>query len=726
MAPKFTHFHTHSHYSLLNALPKIDELVKAAKKDNMSALALTDNGNLYGAIEFYKECKKTEIKPIIGLDAYVAYRSRHDKQAGVDKDRFRLVLLAENETGYKNLLQLVTLSHLEGFYYKPRLDREILEKYHDGLIVIAPATTSDIWQALQYDDTEKISERISWYQKTFGDENFFIEITGHPEIKGHQENMLKLSKFALKNKASLVASHEVYYIKSEDKLARQTLISIQNQGEEKVYANEEDFSFISAEQVEKFFNSHKKDFSEALENNAKIAERCNISFTLGKWILPTFPVESGLSYDEELKELTYQGIKEHGLEDTPEIKKRIEYELGIIKDKGFSSYFLVIGDLLRHAKKEGIITTTRGSAGGSLVSYLNFITTINPIEFKLPFERFLNPERPKAPDIDMDIADNRRDEMIEYARKKYGVDRVVQIGTFGTMAARGAVRDVTRAMGFPYSLGDSIAKMIPFGSQGFPMSIDRSLEENPELAERYETEADVKKIIDMAKKIEGCVRHISVHAAGVVIAPDPITNYSPIQYDPKGENKVITQYDMYSLIDEYDGIGLLKFDFLGIRNLAILADAVKMAAEIEGVKINIENIPLDDKKTFAMLALGETAGLFQLNGDGMTRWLKELRPTTIHDINAMVALYRPGPMETIPQYIERKHNPKLIKYLDPRMKEYLDFSYGVLVYQDDVLLTAIKLAGYSWLEADNLRKAMGKKIPAVMMAEKEKLIEGLE
>ncbi len=435
-------------------------------------------------------------------------------------------------------------------------------------------------------------------------------------------------------------------------------------------------------------------------------------------------VESGLSPDEELRRLTYDGLTEHKLEKTPETKQRIEYELGIIKDKGFSAYFLVVGDLLRYARKNKIITTTRGSAGGSFVSYLNYITTINPIEFNVPFERFLNPERPKAPDIDMDIADNRRDEMIAYAKNKYGSDRAVQIGTFGTMAARGAVRDVTRALGFPYGLGDTIAKLIPLGAQGFPMTIEKALAETPELKKMYAEEADVKKIIDMSQKIEGCARHISVHAAGVVIAPTDITNYSPIQYDPKGTDKVITQYDMYSITDEYDGVGLLKFDFLGIRNLAILADAIKITEKIEEVKVDIENIPLDNKKTFEMLALGETIGLFQLNGDGMTRWLKELKPTTIHDINAMVALYRPGPMQFIPQYIERKHNPSLIKYLDKALEPILKNTYGILVYQDDLLMMAQKLAGYSWGEVDKFRKAVGKKIPKEMAEQKEKFVKG--
>ncbi|HYF28825.1 MAG TPA: DNA polymerase III subunit alpha, partial [Candidatus Paceibacterota bacterium] len=380
---------------------------------------------------------------------------------------------------------------------------------------------------------------------------------------------------------------------------------------------------------------------------------------------------------------------------------------------------LAVSDLLTYAKGNGILATTRGSAAGSLVSYLTGITNVDPLLYKLPFERFLNPERPKAPDIDMDFADNRRDDMIAYAKAKYGEDKVAQIGTFGTLMARAAVRDVSRALGHAYRTGDRIAKLIPLGSQGFPMTIDRALELEPELKELYEQDEDTREILDLARQIEGCVRHTGVHAAGVVIAPTPLTDWTPLQIDPK-TGKLITQYDMHAIEDA----GLLKFDFLGIKNLAILSDAVERVQETRGIFIDIEQVPIDDQKTFAMLARGETEGTFQLNGAGMTRYLKELQPTTIHDINAMVALYRPGPMETIPQYIERKKNPRLIHYLDERMKEYLDFSYGLLVYQEDVLLTAIKLGGYSWLEADTLRKAMGKKIPAEMEAQKEKLIRG--
>jgi len=679
---------------------------------------LTDSGNLYGAIEFYKECQKEGIKPIIGVDFYVALRSRHDKQAGIDNKRSRLLLLAKNNSGYLNLIKLVTASHLEGFYYKPRIDKELLEKYSDGLICISPALGSEISQALAYNDPEKSAELINWYKNIFGPDNFYLEITHHPEISGHQEKMEMLKKISSDTKTPPLAAQEVFYLKSEDRLARKTMLSIQTNSENFSggFNEEEDFSFISGRQAEIYF----KDFPSAVTNTTEVAEKCDLKLELGKWVFPNYETDGNLPHDLELKNLVYKGIKERGLEETEEIRKRVEYELEIIKEKGYSPYFLVVADLLKFARKNNIFSTTRGSAAGSMVSYLTFITTVNPIEYKLPFERFLNPERPSAPDIDMDFADNRRDEVIQYAKKKYGENHVAQIGTFGTMMARASVRDVARALNFPYSLGDRIAKLIPFGAQGFPMTIDKALSQIPELQVVYKEEKDVKEIIDMAKKIEGCARHISVHAAGVVISPTPLVDFVPLQFDPKGEGKIITQYDMHSVEDA----GLLKFDFLGIKNLSILADAVKLVEKLEGQKIDIEKIPLDDQRTFEMLSQGETSGLFQLNGSGMTKYLKDLKPTTIHDINAMVALYRPGPIESIPTYIERKRNPQTISYLDPRMEEILNRSYGVITYQDDVLEIAIKLAGYSWLEADKLRKAMGKKIPEEMEAQKIKLIEG--
>jgi len=713
---RYTPLNVHSHYSLLSALPKIPDLVAHAKKNGCTALALTDNGNLYGAIEFYKECKKQGLKPIIGIHAYMALRSRTDKQTGVDNRRHRLLLLAKNETGYRNLLKLSSRSHLEGFYYKPRIDRELLTEYKEGLIAIAPAFDSDIRSLISTHDEEALRARLRYYTDLFGPSGFYLEISRHPQIEGHEEAMRQIIELGKRHVVPIVAAQEVYYLHQEEKKARETLLLVNSQGEPKDFQTDEsDFSFLPLEKTEELFS----DIPEAVENTARVAEECNLELPLGRWVFPDYKTKNGESYDDELRSMVYSGIERRGVANTPELQTRVEYELKIIENKGYAPYFLVVADLLRFAHEQGILTTIRGSVAGSMVTYLAGITNVNPFEYKLPFERFLNPERPSAPDIDMDYADNRRDEVIEYAKQKYGSDKVAQIGTFGTMMARGSVRDIARALGFEYSLGDRIAKLIPFGSQGFPMSIDKALELVPELHKLYKDDADTKAIIDMAKKIEGCARHISVHAAGVVMSPTPLTDFVPLQLDPKG-GKLITQYDMHAVEDA----GLLKFDFLGIKNLSILADAVALVKKIEGKDIDIENVPLNDKKTFAMLALGETGGLFQLNGSGMTRYLKELRPSSIHDINAMVALYRPGPMETIPQYIERKHNPQLVEYLDPRMKDILADSYGVITYQDDVLLVAIKLAGYSWLEADKLRKAMGKKVPVEMEAQKEKLIAG--
>jgi len=717
----FIHLHTHSHYSLLNALPKIPELVSRAQEHNMPALALTDDSNLYGAIEFYKTCTREGIKPIIGIDAFVAPRTRHDKQSGVDNYWYRLVLLAKNNAGYKNLIQLVTKAYTEGFYYKPRIDYELIEQYSNGLICISPSFSGDIAKALEHDDREKAEQLIHWYQHIFPNEQFYIEHTRHPEIPGHTETMDTLLACAREHNIPRVAAHDVYYLNPTDRTARETLVAIRTNrqvGEGSGFdAYEDDFSFITPAQADEAF----ADDPEAIENTKKIADACDLNLELGTWVFPKFDTGTQTA-DEKLRELAYHGLEERGLPQSTEVTDRLAYELSVIQDKGYAVYFLIVADLLREAHERGIHTTIRGSVAGSLTTYCIRITNVDPLAYKLPFERFLNPERPKAPDIDMDFADNRRDEMIEYSREKYGTEKVAQIGTFGTMLARGSVRDVARALGHSYNDGDRIAKLIPFGTQGFPITIASALEMEPELKELYESDDTVREIMDMAQKIEGCARHISIHAAGVVIAPEAITEYVPLQYDPKGEDKLITQFDMHAVEDA----GLVKFDFLGIRNLSILSEAVHRVKERYNVNIDIENIPLDDGKTFELLARGETVGLFQLNGSGMTRYLKELKPTTIHDINAMVALYRPGPMEFIPVYIERKHNPEKVRYLDERLKPILEQSHGVLTYQDDVLLIAVDLAGYTWLEADKLRKAMGKKIPEEMEAQKEKLVKGLK
>ncbi len=720
----FAHLHTHSHYSLLSALPKIDDLVAAAKKHGMNALALTDNGNLYGAIEFYKACQKKELKPIIGVDFYVAARSRKDMQPGIDNRRSRLVLLAMNETGYRNLVQLVTISHLEGFYYKPRIDRELIEKYNEGLICIMPSFSGEIVHALGGRNQEKATEIATFYKKVFSrpgleTDRLYLEITRHPEIDGHESTMKTLVQFAKKQEIPVMAAHDVYYLNPDDRFARETLVRVNSHSDssDKISdSDEDDFSFISAERAEELFH----DMPEALENTQKIVDACNLKLELGKWVFPALKVESGRSADDELHHIVFEGFARRNVPKTDDLVKRAEYELKVIRDKGYAPYFLVVADMLRFARENKILSNIRGSVSGSLVTFLAGITNINPIEYEIPFERFLNPDRPSAPDIDMDYADDRRDEVIDYVRRKYGADKVAQIGTFGTMAARGSVRDVARAMGFPYDVGDRISKLIPMGSQGFPMTIERALQETPELKSAYDTEPDTRRIIDMARKIEGCARHIGVHAAGVVISPSSLTDYTPLQFDPKGEGKIITQYDMYSI----EEAGLLKFDFLGLKNLTIIADTIERIKKIDGVDVDYDTIPVDDKKTFEMLARGETADLFQLNGDGMTRFLKDLKPSTIHDINAMVALYRPGPIGFIPDYIARKHDRSLISYLDPMLEKILDKTYGILVYQDDLLMMAHLIAGYSWGEVDKFRKAVGKKIPEEMALQKDKFIKG--
>jgi DNA polymerase-3 subunit alpha len=716
---EFVHLHVHSMYSLLNAVPTPKELVKAAKEDGQHAMAITDAGALYGAIDFYSQCHKAGISPIIGVDAFIAPRTRHDKEM-MDRPRARVVLLAKNMTGYKNLIKLVTVSNTEGFYYRPRLDQELLKDHSEGLICIVPSFAGEATLHLKNNDLEKAAASLAWYKEVYG-ENLYYEITHHPEILDHPELQEKIKTLAKEGGVPLVAAQDIYYMQKDDAVIRALMMKIQSGGViDPDEARAEDFSFATqAEMKEKF-----ADQPEALANTVKIADQCHVEIVLGQeaWKFPDYKIASGKNSDDELKDMAYAGVdwRKHDITD-PTIKKRIDYELEVIKTKGYSTYFLAVGDLLREARERGIYTTIRGSVAGSYATYVLGITNVDPLEYKLPFERFLNPERPSAPDIDMDFADDRRDEIIDYAKEKYGADKVAQIGTFGTMMARAAVKDVARALGHPYATGDRISKLIPLGAQGSAMTIDKAMDIEPDLAKLYKQDSESRQVIDLAKRIEGRVRHMGVHAAGVVIAPEPLDQYVPIQVDSK-TGKFVTQYEMHSVGE--DGVGLLKFDFLGIKNLAILADTVKRVKKIRGKDVDIENVDVADKKTFQMLARGETMGLFQLNGTGMTSFLKQLKPSTIHDINAMVALYRPGPMESIPDYIARKHDASLVTFLDPRLEKILDRSYGVITYQDDVMMISIALAGYSWLDADKLRKAMGKKIPEVMEAEKAKLMDG--
>lgn len=691
----FSHLSAHSHYTLLGALPQIDHLVDAAVNFGMPALALTDRNNMYGAIDFYKAATKKGLKPIFGvdLDVQVASVNAH------------IVLLAETFEGYQNLMRLVSSMHLRTQSVDPRATEDELRMYGSGLIVLVPDT------ALMQENASALIDTLT---AACGVGNVFARLGWN----GGKERQLRTAGIAAALKLPLVAADGTYYLKTDDRSALDIVRRIQDPS---APADGNDRAFASPATLEERY----REWPEAIKNMERIVERANVTLSLGTWIFPKVAIPDGTTYEAELEKAALQGIARRGLPEDKTVLERIYYELGIINQKGFAPYFLAVSDLLTFARNSKILTTTRGSAAGSLVSYVTGITNVNPLDYKLPFERFLNPGRPKAPDIDMDIADDKRDQMVDYVKRKFGADHVAQIGTFGTMAARASVRDVARALGYSYGIGDRIAKLIPMGSQGFPMTIERALELEEDLRKLYKSDEDAESIINTARQIEGNARHISVHAAGVVVAPTPLVNYTPIQYDPHG-GRIITQYDMYSLTDEYGGVGLLKFDFLGLKNLSVLADAVDRVEVRQHTHVDIENVPIEDQKTFDMLAKGYTEGVFQLSGGGMTRYLKDLRPTSIHDINAMVALYRPGPMESIPQYIMRKRSPELITYIDPRMKDILDRSYGIIAYQDDVLMTAITIAGYSWLEADNLRKAMGKKIPAEMEAQKEKFIAGAQ
>jgi len=720
--PRFVHLHVHTHYSLLDGLTQIDQLVDKVKFHGMDACAITDHGAMYGAIEFYQACKKKEIKPLIGMEAYVAPKSRFEKSGrGGENDTSHLTLIAKNITGYRNLMKLSTRAFLEGFYYKPRVDHELLAELGEGIIALSGCLNGEIPKAILSNETQRVRELIKKYQSYFG-KDFYFEIQHHATVP--EQDIVNRGLFKLSEEFGipLVATQDSHYLDPGDNEAQDILVCVQTgktvDDPKRLDMRSLDVSFPAGALMEERF----RDYPGACEMTGKIADSVNLELDLGKWVFPAFVPPNGLSAKEYLAKVAHEMLDaKYGGKAPDEAVSRLEYELGIISKKGYDPYFLVVADYTNWARANGIISTTRGSAAGSLVSHAIGISEVDPLFFKLPFERFLNPSRPSPPDIDMDFADNRREEVLEYVKGKYGADKVAQICTFGTMQARAAVRDVTRALGLPYAFGDRLAKLIPPGAQGFAMTIDRAIAENTELNELVTRDPDAKRVIDLAKKVEGCVRHASVHAAGVVIAPSPLTDFTPLQKEAGGGDKIITQYDMNAV----EAAGTLKMDFLGIRNLSILGNAIRLVKITKNIDIKLVELPLDDKKTFEMLARGETFGVFQLSGDGMTKYLKELGPTTIFDLQAMVALYRPGPIDMIPEYIARKHNPSRIKLPDPRMKDITDQSYGVITYQDDVLLTAIKLAGYSWEEADKFRKAMGKKIPAEMAKQKEKFWKGI-
>lgn len=734
---KFVHLHGHTQYSLLDGLSKLPDLVKQVKDLGMEAIAITDHGVMYGAIEFYKECLEQGIKPIIGVEMYVAKRGYKDKEGKLDSEPYHLTVLAKNYQGYLNLMKLTTIANIDGYYYRPRVDKQLLKQYSEGLIALSGCPSGEFIRSLEDQNLEKSEEILKSYQEIFG-ENFYIELQNHPYQKSLDEaksetvkkdmarmleiqNKTKLVAVELSKKLGikLVATNDFHYIKKEDAEVQDILLCIQtgkflSEDNRLRMIDTPDYYVKSPEEMEENF----RDLPEALENTVKIAESVNIEIPLGVARFPVFKTPDSRTSMEYLRDTTYEKAKDRfGITDV--IKDRLEYELGIIEKKQYADYFLVVSDFMEWAHQRGIITNTRGSAAGSLVLYCLGVTNLNPLDYLLPFERFLTIDRPTLPDIDTDIADDRRDEVIIYVMEKYGADRVAHIVTFGTMMGRAAIRDVGRVMGFAYGDVDKIAKFVPPPHQGFHKALSEAIKEVPELSQMYKSDPQVKRLLDYAIKIEGTVRHASIHAAGVVIAPDDITHFTPLQRESNGD-KLVAQYDMFAVEDA----GLVKMDLLGIRNLSILGKAVEFVFENQNQKIDLNKIPLDDKKAFELLAQGNTMGIFQLGSAGMTKYLVDLKPSKVTDLAAMVALYRPGPLGVIPEYIARKNNPKLIKYLDPRMKDYMEQSLGLLVYQEDVLFTAINLAGYSWQDADKFRKAMGKKNPAEMAKQKGKFVEG--
>ncbi|MCX6740727.1 MAG: DNA polymerase III subunit alpha [Candidatus Parcubacteria bacterium] len=740
---KFVPLHVHSHYSLLDGLAKIDDLVAKAKADGIEAMALTDHGSMYGIIEFCQKAKKAGVKPIIGVEAYVAPYGRKNKRTKIDEDRYHLILLAKNNIGYQNLLKLVTSAYLDGFYYKPRIDLEILEKYKEGIIGLSACIEGEIPNAiLTYKDLEKAEAVLQKYLNIFGRENFFLELQSHPNMPVQKQVNEKLLELARKNNVDVVATNDTHYLNTEDDKAHDILICIQTNRkvteENRMTMMGEDFSLKTTEHMYREF----KFCPEAVSNTQKVADLCNVEIPFGKNILPVFEVPAGYTDIDYLRKLCMEGLvyryggqldkdNNWSIEEDKilsknlnqefrkkDVQDRLDYELSIIAKTGFSSYFLIVADFIIWAKNNGIVVGPgRGSAAGSLVSYLTRITNLDPLAYDLLFERFLNPDRISMPDIDTDFADVRRDEVIRYVEDKYGKDHVAQIVTFGTMAARAAIRDVGRALGLAYSYCDKVAKMIPLA-----MDLNTALGKVPDLKAEYKNNKDCKDLLDNARKLEGCCRHASTHACGIVITPKPLTEYLPLQYASSDDISIVSQYSLHPIED----LGLLKMDFLGLRNLTIVENALETIEKVHAIKINIENIPLDDKKSFALLQKGETTGVFQLESSGMKRYLKQLKPSSIEDIIAMVALYRPGPLNSgmVDEFIARKHGVKKSTYDHPLMEKSLNKTYGVIVYQEQVMQLSKDMAGFTGGQADTLRKAMGKKIADLMEKMKKDFIEG--
>jgi DNA polymerase-3 subunit alpha len=709
-----THLHVHSEYSLLDGLCRIPQLIARAKEQGMTSLAITDHGSMHGVIDFYIAAKEAGIKPIIGCETYVAETNRQSRNVS-DKNPYHLVLLAKNQQGYHNLIQLITKAHLEGFYYKPRVDKELLTQYHEGLIALSACAQGELPRLILEGRLEEAATQAAWYKETFND--FYLEIQRHPipELEQINKGLLSLSS---KLDIPIVATNDVHYVNKEDSPIQELLLCIQTNTsiyDEKRLKMAGDFFYLKspAEMAEMF-----ADLPQALENTQKIADMCQLEIEFGRLHLPRVNLPESKTSDDYLAELCRQGLKQRYPSPTPEIEQRLAYELEVIRQTQFADYFLVVWDLISFAKKQNILFGVRGSAAASLALYCLGITNIDPLINKLVFERFLNVERIEPPDIDLDFQDDRRDEMITYVTQKYGPDHVAQIITFGTLGARAALRDVGRALGMPYSQVDRVARLVTPRPN---ITLDQALAENKELYDIYHEDSAVQNLVDTARKLEGVARHASTHAAGVVISREPLTQHVPLQRATKDHEQAatMTQFSMESVAR----LGLLKLDLLGLANLTLLAKAREIISESRGISIDLQHIPLDDAATFELLASGETGGIFQLESAGMRRYIKELKPTNFNDIAAMVALYRPGPMEHIPTFINAKHGIEPIRYPHPAIKEILEETYGVIVYQGQVLRIVQALAGYTLGQADIIRKAMGKKISEVMKRERKNFID---
>lgn len=714
----FVHLHTHSHYSLLDGLAKIPDLIKKAVEYEMPALAITDHGVMYGAVEFYQKAKAAGIKPIIGVEAYLAPHGHQQKRPKVDERPFHLILLARNNVGYKNLLKLVSIAHLDGYYYKPRIDWSLLEKYHDGIIALTACLQGEIPRTLLNNRYQQAKELCQKYQSLFGAENFYLELQDHPNLD-HQDTVnQQLIQLGRELNIPLVATNDIHYLEAADNLPHDILICLQTKRKisdpNRMSYTNEDYSFRSPEQMKKSF-AH---IPEAIINTLKIAEMCNVELDLKTTHLPFYELPLGVTAEDYLADLCLQGLnKKYGEVISPEIQERLDYELSVINKTGFASYFLIVQDFINWAKNNGVVVGPgRGSAAGSIVAYLTGITNLDPLQYNLLFERFLNPERISMPDIDTDFSDARRDDVIRYVANKYGHDHVAQIITFGTMAARVAVRDVGRVLGYSYGYCDRIAKLIPMFTD-----LDTAINTIPELKEMYQNDPEAKKLVDLAKRMEGVSRHTSTHACGVLITKHTLTDYVPLQYASSSDQTIVSQYSLHPIED----LGLLKMDFLGLKNLTLIETTIEIVQKTTNNLLDIDKIPLNDKKTFRIFQKGETTGVFQFESSGMKRYLKQLKPTELEDIIAMVALYRPGPMELIPNYIESKKGKQKPIYLHPKLEPILSKTHGIVIYQEQIMELARELAGFTYGEADVLRKAVGKKIKELLETQEKKMIDGM-